>query len=237
MPSVLATASARSLRRDRQAGRPRLIAWLVQSTSDPTKTAMCASGFFLRCEGADPAAAHAVVEDLLSIAGISAVGGRTAERNRRTVPGAGRAGRCRTTVTNRTAAETLRKPILRSRQADRMLQAVAALRAFSRKHTVLISSVRDSTLSIQRLAALEAKGIRTAQAFRSPPEFGRRLDYYSGFVFEIHAAWRPTSPGRIGRRRALRQVAHTAGCLGANVPAIGFSMWLDRIAQAARGRS
>ena len=34
-------------------------------------------GFLSALEGADPEAAHAVVEDLLSIAGISAVGGRT----------------------------------------------------------------------------------------------------------------------------------------------------------------
>ena len=41
----------------------------------------------------DPKAAHALVTDLLSIAGISAVGGRSVERDRRPLPRTGRARR------------------------------------------------------------------------------------------------------------------------------------------------
>ena len=47
----------------------------ADQSSDDTRDVRL--GFLAALEGADPEAAHAVVEDLLSIAGISAVGGRT----------------------------------------------------------------------------------------------------------------------------------------------------------------
>ena len=47
----------------------------VTTSDDETRDVRL--GFLAALEGADPKAAHAVVEDLLSIAGISAVGGRT----------------------------------------------------------------------------------------------------------------------------------------------------------------
>ena len=62
--------------------------------------------------------------------------------------------------------------------------------------------------------------------------FGRPLDYYTGMVFEIHAAGaaRPLAGG--GRYdRLLTLLGATAP-----IPGVGFSVWLDRIEDAAAGR-
>lgn len=56
-------------------------------------------------------------------------------------------------------------------------------------------------------------------------KFGRRLDYYTGFNFEIYARLRDTRP-TIGGGRYDRLLS----MLGAEkaVPAIGFAIWLER---------
>ncbi len=76
------------------------------------------------------------------------------------------------------------------------------------------------------LDALKAAGIDLAPMTFSA-EFGRRLDYYTGFVFEIHDSKRPGAGQIIGGGRYDRLL----DLLGADgsVPAVGFSIWLDRI--------
>ena len=58
-------------------------------------------------------------------------------------------------------------------------------------------------------------------------DFGRRLDYYTGFVFEVHDASRPGLAQIVGGGRYDKLL----GLIGAGeaVPAIGFSIWLDRV--------
>lgn len=75
-----------------------------------------------------------------------------------------------------------------------------------------------------RNAALAAAGVDLA-ALDYRAAFGRPLDYYTGFVFEI----RPRAGGEVlaGGGRYDRLLTY----LGARVPvpAVGFSLWLDRI--------
>src|SRR4029078_7948133 len=62
-------------------------------------------------------------------------------------------------------------------------------------------------------------------------DFGRRLDYYTGFVFEIYARpnGRPIAGG--GRYdRLLGLMAQGSAKKAAPVPAVGFALSLDRIA-------
>lgn len=177
-------------------------------------------GFLSALEGADPEAAHAVVEDLLSIAGISAVGGRTpSEIADRFLEQAALASGARG---HDKAAETLTAYL--SLKADGAA-APSALRDFARDFGLGL----DTPLAAfeQRLAALAAKGIEPSR-LTFAAEFGRRLDYYSGFVFEIHAAGNKVEGALVGGGRYDKLVT----LLGAeqDVPAIGFSMWLDRIA-------
>lgn len=177
-------------------------------------------GFLSALEGTDPEAAHAVVEDLLSIAGISAVGGRTpSEIADRFLEQAALASGARG---HDRAAETLTAYL--ALKADGA-SATGALRDFARDFGLGL----DTPLAAfeQRLAAVDARGIAPSR-LSFAADFGRRLDYYSGFVFEIHAATAKVEGPLVGGGRYDRLVT----LLGSeeDVPAIGFSMWLDRIA-------
>ena len=177
-------------------------------------------GFLSALEGADPAAAHAVVEDLLSIAGISAVGGRTpSEIADRFLEQAALASGSRG---HEKAAETLRAYLALKSDGS---NAVTSLRAFSADHGLNLDAPISAFES--RLAALDAKGIK-ASRLSFAAEFGRRLDYYSGFVFEIHSTDRSVGGPLVGGGRYDKLLTLLGA--GENVSAIGFSMWLDRIA-------
>lgn len=177
-------------------------------------------GFLSALEGADPQAAHAVVEDLLSIAGISAVGGRTpSEIADRFVEQAALTSGARG---HDRAAEVLSAYL--SLQADGA-NAADVLRGFAGDFSLDL----DTPLGAfeQRLAAVEARGIAPSR-LSFAADFGRRLDYYSGFVFEIHAANGTQEGPLVGGGRYDKLVTLLGA--GEDVPAIGFSMWLDRIA-------
>ena len=63
-------------------------------------------------------------------------------------------------------------------------------------------------------------------AIRYRASFGRRLDYYTGLVFEVLApeAAKPLAGG--GRYDRLLSLLGSTR----EVPAVGFSIWLDRVA-------
>jgi ATP phosphoribosyltransferase regulatory subunit len=75
-----------------------------------------------------------------------------------------------------------------------------------------------------RVAALANSGIDTA-SIEYRAAFGRPLDYYTGLVFEVTAG--ETAPVLAGGGRFDRLLT----LLGArdHIPAVGFSLWLDRI--------
>lgn len=62
--------------------------------------------------------------------------------------------------------------------------------------------------------------------------FGRRLDYYTGLVFEIEC------PGQTKPVAGGGRYDHLMSLLGAEaeIPAVGFSIWLDRLAAAGGQR-
>lgn len=179
-------------------------------------------GFLSALNGADPDSAKAVVEDLLSIAGISAVGGRTpgeiAQRflEQATLASGG--------ITHKGAADLIRRYLEIEGPADQM---VSELEAFAKSANVDLSSPIAAYKA--RLAAISAKGLDTSK-MTFAASFGRRLDYYTGFIFEIHGAQNDNAAGvdqLVGGGRYDKLVQ----LLGADseVPAVGFSLWLDRI--------
>lgn len=178
-------------------------------------------GFLSALEGADPKAAHAIVEDLLSIAGISAVGGRTpseiADRFLEQAALASGSG------ADPKAAETLKRYLGIEGPADKVIQE---LEDFAKETGLDLALPLDAFKA--RLDALAAKGVVPSR-LTFAADFGRRLDYYSGFVFEIHAADAKAGGQLVGGGRYDKLVR----LLGADteVPAIGFSIWLDRIAR------
>jgi ATP phosphoribosyltransferase regulatory subunit len=82
----------------------------------------------------------------------------------------------------------------------------------------------------ERTHGLLSRGIDTDRLIFAA-DFGRRLDYYTGFVFEL------TDPSRKDRRpiagggrydRLLSLIQSRDGSSG-DIPAVGFALWLDRL--------
>ncbi len=171
--------------------------------------------------GADRAGARALVEDLLAIGGLQAVGGRSVAEiaDRFLEQAEDAAGGALPAATAQAIAEYLAI----SGPAD---QSVARLDALLASHRLDLGRARAS-LTL-RLRAIE-------DARNGPADlvldfgFGRRLDYYSGFVFEVEAEAAKAQPA-IGGGRYDGLVT----LLGAPtpVPAVGFSVWIDRLAGA-----
>ena len=136
-------------------------------------------GVLAALAGSDPKAAHALVTDLLSIAGITAVGGRSvgeiADRFlEQSALGA------QTSLPQETRA-LIENFLAIGGDPD---EAAAELRALARRRR---SSTLDAALDLfeSRTGFLAARGVDVAR-IRFSTAFGRGLDYYTGFVFELH---------------------------------------------------
>jgi ATP phosphoribosyltransferase regulatory subunit len=177
------------------------------------------AGVLQALQGQDPAAARAFVEDILNIAGIASVGGRTA-------------GEIAERFLNQATADAdggipaeicavLKRFIAIEGDPD---TASAELRGLAKDAGLDLGAVLDSFDA--RTGFMAARGVDIgAVAFSA--SFGRNLDYYTGAVFEIRTRHgsdpRPVVGG--GRYDRLLQT------LGASspVPAVGCSIWLDRL--------
>ncbi len=151
------------------------------------------------------------------------------------------------TNSSRTPAEIARRLIQKARVASARLddRALAILKTFLDLDTplvdapaVLASFAGEAGIDIapalaafdSRVAALRDCGFDAA-ATRYRAAFGRPLDYYTGLVFETSVDGAVLAGG--GRYDRLLTL------LGAQapIPAVGFSLWLDRIAAARDGRA
>jgi ATP phosphoribosyltransferase regulatory subunit len=176
-------------------------------------------GVLAALAGSDPRAAHALVTDLLSIAGITAVGGRSvgeiADRFlEQAALGAG-AG-----LPAETRALIERFLAVASNPDD----AAADLRALAADAGLALDQAID--LFESRTGFLAARGVDVAR-IRFSTAFGRGLDYYTGMVFELHDP-AARAPGQLvagGRYDGL------LSRLGARepIPAVGFAVWVDRL--------
>jgi ATP phosphoribosyltransferase regulatory subunit len=183
-------------------------------------------GVLAALAGSDPKAAHALLTDLLSIAGISAVGGRSvgdiAERFlEQAALGA------QTSLPRQTRA-LIEKFLAVGGDPD---EAAAELRAFAREHRLAIDAALD--LFESRTGFLAARGVDVAR-IRFSAAFGRGLDYYTGFVFELGD---PAATGN-GPLAAGGRYDGLLARLGSAraIPAVGFAAWIERL-MAPRGRS
>lgn len=177
------------------------------------------AGLLKALEGQDPNAAKAFVEDVLSIAGISTVGGRSAGDI------AGRFLARAAERENPVGAEVkalLARALSVAGDPD---AASAALRALCEDASLDLARQLDAF--DERTGFLAVRGVDIA-TIGVQTAFARNLDYYTGFIFELHdpsrADGRPVAGG--GRYDAL------LGRLGAKaaIPAVGASLWLDRLA-------
>lgn len=178
------------------------------------------SGVLAALNGADPAAARALITDLLSIAGISTVGGRSVtEIAERFLEQAEREAGGISPET----ADILSRYLAIAGEPD---NAAARMRALAREAGIDLSAALDAF--DRRSGFLTALGVDLASVHFSTA-FGRPLDYYSGMVFELHDPQATQNEPLVAGGRYDKLLAR----LGAPeaVPGIGFSAWLERLAR------
>ncbi len=179
------------------------------------------AGLFAALASAGPDAGRAVIEDLLSLAGIAAVGGRTA-------------GEIAERFLERAAANS----VTLAPQAKKMLGSLlavddlapAALGALTTIAAGAALPVQSAVARLgERLEAFRAAGL-PVETMRFSARFGRGLDYYDGLVFELSGAAgeQPLAGG--GRYDGL------LSALGSPTPVtgVGFALWLGRFPEAGR---
>jgi len=175
-------------------------------------------GVLAALAGSDPKAAHNLVTDLLSIAGIAAVGGRSvaeiAERFlEQSALGAG------TRLPHEIRALIERFLAVRGSPDD----ATAELRTLAADAKLSLNSAID--LFETRTGFIATHGVDVG-AVQFSTAFGRGFDYYTGFVFELHD---PRAKGPLiagGRYDGLLTR------LGARepIPAVGFAASIEELA-------
>lgn len=212
------------------AARRRLFRAVARADADPlasletpdAATRDTHAGLIAALEGQDPKAAKAFVEDVLSIAGISSVGGRSARD-----------------IAERFLAKAAEKDQGVSDHARHVLAEVfaisgdpdnasAAMRALATGAGIELGDVIDAL--DERIGFLAARGV-DLEAIAFSTRFARNLDYYTGFVFELADPARPDSKPVAGGGR-YDNLLQRLGASGA-VPAVGASLWLDRLATAS----
>jgi len=207
-------AAKRRTLRALAAGRP--LADLANGAAEEDPNA----GLLAAIQGQDPAAAKAFVENVLSIAGISRVGGRSA---------------------GDIAARFLAKSAVQANGGaglnERNLALIERYRAIEGNLDEVMTALRELVGEVgpsdsleqalglfeERTGFIAARGIDVG-GIRFSGGFARNLDYYTGFIFEVASAHAVLVGG--GRYDGLLTR------LGAPEPqpAVGCAFWLDRIA-------
>jgi ATP phosphoribosyltransferase regulatory subunit len=164
-----------------------------------------------------------LVTDLMSIAGTTNVGGRSvseiADRflEQSTLKGG---------ALPRDALELIKRFLAIAGDPD---DSISRLRALADDAKLNITAAIDQLES--RVKFMAARGIDTGST-RFSTSFGRGLDYYTGFEFELHARGGGVEPLVAGGRYdgLMSQLGASSA-----IPAVGFSVWVETFTQVARG--
>lgn len=177
-------------------------------------------GVLAALAGADPKGAHALVTDLLSIAGITAVGGRSVgEIADRFLEQAALGA---ATSLPRETREVIEKFLAISGDPDDVAEKLRALASD-------VSGALNPAIDLleSRTGFLAARGV-DLKRIRFSTAFGRGVDYYTGFEFELH------EPGSDGASPLVAGGRYDGLLtrLGASapIPAVGFAVWIERLA-------
>ncbi|WP_338828911.1 ATP phosphoribosyltransferase regulatory subunit [Bradyrhizobium sp. 27S5] len=172
-------------------------------------------GVLAALAGSDRKAALALVTDLMSIAGTTNVGGRTVAEiaDRFLEQSTLKAG-----ALPRDAVAIIKRFLAISGDPD---DAVAQLRALADNAKLNLAAAIDQFES--RVGFMAARGIDTRKT-RFSTAFGRGLDYYTGFEFELHAKGNGAEPLVAGGRYdgLMTQLGSASP-----IPAVGFSVWIE----------
>jgi ATP phosphoribosyltransferase regulatory subunit len=175
-------------------------------------------GVLTALANSDPKGAHHLVTDLLSIAGIAAVGGRSvAEIADRFLEQAALNAPTRLPRETRTLIERF---LSIAGDPD---EAAAELRTLADDAQISLDAVL--TLLETRTGFLAARGVNV-RTIKFSTSFGRGFDYYTGVVFELHDARAKAALVAGGRYDGLLTR------LGAPlpIPAVGFAASIEELA-------
>ncbi len=179
-------------------------------------------GVLAALAGSDRKAALALVTDLMSIAGTSNVGGRTVAEiaDRFLEQSTLKAG-----ALPRDASTIIKRFLAIAGDPD---EAVAQLRALASDAKLDITGAIDQLES--RVGFMAARGVDVRKT-RFSTAFGRGLDYYTGFEFEVHAKGNGAEPLVAGGRYdgLMTQLGSAAP-----IPAVGFSIWVEALTKIGR---
>ena len=182
-------------------------------------------GVLAALAGSDRKAALALVTDLMSIAGTTNVGGRSVAEiaDRFLEQSTLKAG-----ALPRDAVGIIKRFLAIAGDPD---DAVAQLRALAADAKLDISAAID--LFESRVGFMAARGIDTHKT-RFSTSFGRGLDYYTGFEFELHHAGNGSEPLVAGGRYdgLMTQLGSATP-----IPAVGFSIWVEALVKAGKSGS
>jgi ATP phosphoribosyltransferase regulatory subunit len=179
-------------------------------------------GVLAALAGSDRKAALALVTDLMSIAGTTNVGGRTvaeiADRflEQSTLKGG---------ALPRDALNIIKRFLAIAGDPD---ESVAQLRTLAADAKLDLAAAIDQLES--RVGFMAARGIATRRVQFST-SFGRGLDYYTGFEFELHAKGNGVEPLVAGGRYdgLMTQLGSPTP-----IPAVGFSVWIEALTQLGK---
>jgi ATP phosphoribosyltransferase regulatory subunit len=180
-------------------------------------------GVLAALAGSDPKGAHALVTDLLSIAGITAVGGRSVgEIADRFLEQAALGASARLPKDVRALIERF---LGIAGDPD---SAALSLRTLAQDANIALDQALD--LFENRTGFLETRGIDVGSV-RFSTAFGRGFDYYTGFVFELTATATADTLVAGGRYDGL------LSRLGSPVaiPAVGFAAYVERLVNGGAG--
>lgn len=177
-------------------------------------------GVLAALAGSDRKAALALVTDLISIAGVSNVGGRSVDEiadrflEQSTLKGG---------ALPRDALALIRRFLAIAGEPGEASKAMRALAAEGRLDLSSALDAFDARSDHMARRGIAPKAIRFATAF------GRGLDYYTGFEFELHARGNGEEPLVAGGR-----YDGLMSQLGAAkpIPAVGFAIWIDKLSRA-----
>jgi len=194
---------------------------LQRLTLETGKTRNEYEGVLAALAGSDRKAALALVTDLMSIAGTSNVGGRTVSE-----------------IADRFLEQSTLKGGALPRDALQLIERFLGIAgdpddAAGQLRTLAADAKLDLNAAIDqfesRTGFMAARGIDT-KTIRFSTAFGRGLDYYTGFEFELHAKGNGTEP-LVGGGRYDGLMTR----LGARdpIPAVGFSIWIEALSQGS----
>ncbi len=181
-------------------------------------------GVLAALAGSDRKAALALVTDLMSIAGATNVGGRSvADIADRFLEQSTLAGG----ALPKDAVTTIERFLTLSGEPR---SAAAALRALAKD--AQLGDLNEAIDEFERRVDLMGKRGIDIASLRFDTAFGRGVDYYTGFEFELHHGGGGSEP-LVGGGRYDGLLSQ----LGANEPiaAVGFSIWVDALARDVEG--